>query len=462
MVELRTDEIADKVRGTIVQGPPSLTFREFNIDSRLTRPGELFFAIIALRNGHDYVSAAAERGAKGAVISQTVQIPDGRFALIRVGNTLEALQTLAGRVLAEHPLKVVGITGSIGKTTTKEFAAALLAPRFEVLKSEGNFNNQIGLALTLLRLEKRHQAAVLEMGMSAPGEIKALTKIAPPDIVVITNISPVHLEFLKTMENIAAAKKEILDGMKTGGTAVLNGDDLAIREIAESTKGKKITFGFSDGCDIQARNLKSRGYGGIDFDLKYGREERAIRFPFLTESFVSNLLAALGVAFAFSLPLAQVEKSIRELKPITNRGMLLRLGHGLMMIDDSYNSNPKALEAALRNLSRLPAKRKVAVLGDMLELGEAAVSFHKEAGRQVVLSNWDLLVTVGTLSLHIADGAKSSGMHAGRIFSFPDSEEAAEHIAGLLQDGDLVLVKGSRGIRTEKIVEKIKNIFGGS
>lgn len=460
MVALRTDEIAEKVRGTIVQGPPSLTFREFNIDSRLTKPGELFFAIVARRNGHDYVSAAAERGAKGAVISQAIHISDDRFALIRVGDTLEALQSLAGRVLADHPLKVVGITGSIGKTTTKEFTAALLAAHFTVLKSEGNFNNRIGLALTLLRLEKRHQAAVLEMGMSAPGEIKALTGIAPPDVVVITNINPVHLEFLKTMENIAGAKKEILDGMKRGGTAVLNGDDLFIQKISESFKEKKVSFGFSEGCDIQARNLKSLGYDGIGFDLKYGREERAIRFPFLTESYVSNLLAALGVAFAFSLPLAKVEKSIQKMRPFTNRGILLRLGHKIMMIDDSYNSNPKALESALRNLATLPAKRKVAVLGDMLELGEATSSFHKEAGRQVVLSGWGLLVTVGPLSLHIADGAITSGMSPERIFSFQDSEEAAEHITDLLQDGDLVLVKGSRGIRTEKIVEKIKNTFG--
>ncbi len=462
MVELRTDEIAEKVRGTIVQGLPSLTFREFNIDSRLTRPGELFFAMVARRDGHDFVSAAAERGAKGAVISQAIHVPDDRFALIRVGDTLEALQTLAGRVLAEHPLKVVGITGSIGKTTTKEFTAALLAPHFAVLKSEGNFNNQMGLALTLLRLEKHHQAAVLEMGMSAPGEIKALTRIAPPDVAVITNINPVHLEFLKTMENIAAAKKEILDGMKTGGTAVLNGDDLSIKKIAEGFRRKKISFGFSEGCDIQARSLRSLGYNGIAFDLKYGREERAIEFPFLTESFVLNLLATLGVAFAFSLPLAKVEKTIRELKPFTNRGILLRLGHEILLIDDSYNSNPKALETALRNLSRLPAKRKVAVLGDMLELGEGSSSFHKEAGRQIALSGWDVLVTVGPLSLYIAEGAKNSGMPLHRIFSFQNSEEAAEHIAGLLRDGDLVLVKGSRGIRTEKIVEKIKNTFGES
>jgi UDP-N-acetylmuramoyl-tripeptide--D-alanyl-D-alanine ligase len=459
MVELRTDQIAEKIRGVLLQGPPSLVFREFNIDSRLTKPGELFFALVARRNGHDYVPAAAERGAKGAVISKDIHIADTTFALIRVQDTLNALQSLARQVLTEHQVKVVGITGSVGKTTTKEFTAALLGEEMNVLKSEGNFNNQLGLALTILRLEKHHQAVVLEMGMSAPGEIRALTGIAPPDIAVITNIHPVHLEFLKTTETIAAAKQEILDGLKTSGTAVLNGDDAFVRKIAGSWNGKKITFGFSQGCDIQARNIQSRGYDGFIFDLKYGREERAIRFPFLAESSISNLLAALGVAHAFSLPLEKVERPIQELRPFMRRGTLLRLGRQIKVIDDSYNSNPKALEAALRSLSRLPAKRKIAVLGDMLELGDGAAVFHEKAGRQVVLSGWDLLVTVGSLSRSMADGAKSAGMPAERVFSFQDSEEAAEYIPGLLQDGDLVLVKGSRGIQTEKIVEKIRNAF---
>ncbi len=459
MVELRTDEIAEKVRGTVVQGPADLTFREFNIDSRLTKPGELFFAIVARRNGHDYIPSAAERGARGAVISQDIYIPDSGFALIRVDDTLLALQALASHVLAEHSLKVVGITGSIGKTTTKEFTAALLEHHFKVLKSEGNFNNQMGLALTLLGMEKRHQVAVLEMGMSGPGEIKTLTRIAPPDIAVITNINPVHLEFLKTMENIAAAKKEILDGLKNNGTAVLNGDDPYIQKIAESWQGKKITFGFSEGCDIQARRSRSLGYDGIIFDLQYGPEERTIRFPFFTESFVLNLLAALAVSFAFGLPLDKVEKVIGELKPFTKRGILLRLRHRIVLIDDSYNSNPKALEIALASFSRLPAKRKVAVLGDMLELGEGSPSFHQAAGHQVVLSGWHLLWTIGPLSLHLAEGARSAGMPGECICSWPDSEAAAARIPGLLREGDLVLVKGSRGIRMEKIVEKIKSAF---
>lgn len=459
MVELRADQVAEKIEGRLVQGPPSLTFREFNIDSRLTKPGELFFALVARRNGHDYIPAAAERGAKGAVISQDIDVPDPGFALIRVRDTQKALQILAKKVLAEHPLKVVGITGSIGKTTTKEFTAELLGPNFEVLKSEGNFNNQFGLALTLLRIERRHQAAVLEMGMNAPGEIKALTAIAPPDIAVITNINPVHLEFLKTMENIALAKKEILDGLSKNGIAVLNGDDPWVQKIAEGWRGEKITFGFSDGCDIQARNIKSLGYDGLVFNLKYGSEKQPVRFPFLSETYVMNLLAALGVARALSLPLEKVKKPIQTMTPFIKRGTVWRLGRQVVMIDDSYNSNPKALEAALRSFSRLPAIRKVAVLGDMLELGDGAAVFHEEAGRLVAQSGWNLLVTVGPLSRSMAAGAQSAGMAPDRIFSFQDSDEASAHIPGLLREGDLVLVKGSRGMKTETIVETIKNKF---
>lgn len=462
MVELRADRVAELIEGTLLQGSPSSVFSDFNFDSRLTQPGELFFAIVARRNGHDFVRAAANQGAKGAVISQEVRILDPGFALIRVHNTEAALQVLARKVLSEHPVKVVGITGSIGKTTTKEFTAALLAANFSVLKSEANFNNRLGLALTLLRIEKHHQAAVLELGMNAPGEIRALTAIAPPDIAVVTNINPVHLEFLKTMENIASAKREILEGMKANGVAVLNGDDPLVRNIAPSSKGQTITFGLSDGCDIQARNIKNLGYDGMVFNLKYGSEKGPVRFPFLAETYIMNLLAALGVAHAFSLPLEKVEKPIQALKPFSRRGILLRLSRDIVVIDDSYNSNPKALETALASFSRLPAKRKVAVLGDMLELGEAAAAFHMEAGRQVVRTGWNLLVTVGPLSLQIASGARAEGMASGQILSFQDSGEAAGKVSSFLRDGDLVLVKGSRGMKTEIIVEKIQDAFRGS
>jgi UDP-N-acetylmuramoyl-tripeptide--D-alanyl-D-alanine ligase len=459
MVELRLDQIAARVSGEIVQGSPSLTFRKFNIDSRLSEPGELFFAIVAKRNGHRFIADATARGARGAVVSEPVLPLSKDFGLVRVKDTVAALQELARAALSEQSIKVVGITGSIGKTTTKEFAAALLSPKFRLLKSEGNYNNCLGVALSLLRLEKGQEIALLEMGTSAPGEIRALTRMAAPDVAVVTNVNPVHLQFFGSLENIAAAKKEILEGAKEGGTAVLNYDDPFVKKMGEGWKGRIISFGLSRGCEVRSGAIRRRGFEGITFDLRYGRQSKKIRFPFLYESHLSNLLAALGVARAFSLPLRELEPIIHSLKPFSRRGAILRLSRQILLIDDSYNSSPKALEQALQGLAALPSKRKVAVLGDMLELGERESDFHNEAGKQLARWSWDVLVTVGALSQHMAKGAIAAGLKAGQVTSFRDSEEAAGEVAKILQEGDLVLVKGSRGIQMEKIVEKIKEVF---
>ena len=456
MVELRLDELAEKMGGKILQGGPSLTFQKFNIDSRLSVPGELFFAIVARRNGHDFIADAAHRGASGAVVSQEIPFPNRNFAIITVKDTVEALKRLAQKVLSEQRTRVVGITGSIGKTTTKEFASTLLSKRFRVLKSEGNFNNYLGLSLSLLRIEKSHEVAILEMGTSGLGEIRTLARIAPPDVSVITNINPVHLEFFGSLENIARAKKEILEGTKEDGIAVLNGDDSLVRKIGKDWKGKKITFGLSARGDIQARKIEKRGYEGIFFELGYGGKKEKIRFPFLYESYLYNFLAALGVCQAFSLSLEDILGRIMELRPFQRRGTLIPLRRNIQLIDDSYNSNPRALEEALKGLSSLPSKRKIAVLGDMLELGEKEREFHIKAGKWVVKYGWNILITVGPLSQKIAEGALSSGMRREQIFSFKNSEEAAENTEALLEEGDLVLVKGSRAIETEKIVDKLR------
>jgi len=456
MAALRLNEVAREMDGKILQGSLSLVFQKFNIDSRLTEPGELFFAIVAKRNGHDFIPSAADKGAAGAVISQMIPSPKKDFALVEVKNTVEALQKLAKGVLRDQKTQVVAITGSIGKTTTKEFTFSMLSPKFSVLKSEGNLNNHLGLALSLLKLRAAHEVAVLEMGASARGEIKLLTQIAPPDIAVVTNINPVHLEFFKSVEEIARAKKEILEGTKEGGMAILNYDDPLVREIGRDWKGQKVFFGFSPECDVQASNIQHRGFEGLDFELRYGWKSGRVRFPLLYESYLSNLLAAVSVAYALSLPFELIVKQTNSLKPIPLRGTLIQLRKKIKVIDDSYNSNPKALEEALKGLSRLPSKRKVAVLGDMLELGEKEKAFHIQAGKQVVQWGWDRLVTIGTLSLYLAEGAKSSGMKEDHIVSFSHSEEAASNIESLIEAGDLVLVKGSRAVKTERIIEKLE------
>lgn len=442
--------------GKILQGSRSLSFHKFNIDSRLTEPGELFFALVAERNGHDFIPAAVKKGASGAVISHKITIPDKDIALIQVNDTLEALHKLAGHVLSEHPVKVIGITGSIGKTTTKEFTWRLLSRNLNVLKSEGNFNNQLGVPLSLLKLTDEHEVAVLEMAMSAPGEIRTLTRIAPPDIAVITNIKPVHLQFFNSIDEIALAKKEILEGAKNDGIAVLNGDDPLVKKIAEDRKGKKILFGLSAECEVRAQNIQKTGWEGMAFELKYGNMEEKISLPFFYESHLYNFLAAAAAAKALSVPFEDILPQIIKLKLMPNRGTLVRLAKNIRLIDDSYNSNPAALESALKALTPFPSKRKIAVLGDMLELGEKEVEYHIQAGRLVAEWEWDVLVTVGILSQHMAEGALSSGMRADQIFSFKNSEEAAEEILPLIQEGDLILVKSSRKIKIEKIVEKLK------
>jgi UDP-N-acetylmuramoyl-tripeptide--D-alanyl-D-alanine ligase len=455
MAALHLGDIARTTGGSVVQGSPERIFTSFGIDSRTIGAGGLFFAVRDKRDGHDFVAAAAAAGAAGAVVSRPVAVPDRSFALVRVTDTVAALQALAAAVLARRPIEVVAITGSVGKTTTKEFTAALLSRRFRVLKSEGNFNNHLGLALSLLRLEPGDEVAVLEMGMSAAGEIGALTRIAPPDVAVVTNISPVHLQFFDSLEEIARAKKEVLDGAKPGATAVLNADDPLVMGIAEGFGGRKITFGRGRRADVRVESIEARGYDGFDLGLRYGREHAQTPFLFLNEAAVENLLAAAAVSFSLGLSFDEIRPAIGGLRPCAHRGVLVEAGGGVRVYDDSYNSNPRALEAALKSLAALPAARKVAVLADMLELGATAEELHRRAGKVLAAAGWDVLVAVGPLAAAIADGASAAGMSAAMIHRFADAASAAAAMGGIVRPGDLVLVKGSRGMKAEAVVEAL-------
>jgi UDP-N-acetylmuramoyl-tripeptide--D-alanyl-D-alanine ligase len=455
MAELRLDEIAARVKGRIVRGEPSRLFRTFNIDSRLTRQGELFFAIRAKRDGHEFVPGARQKGAAGAVVSRAVPEAGGDFAIVRVEDTLAALEDLARSVLAERAVKVIGITGSVGKTTTKEFAAALLSRRFRVLKSEGNFNNKLGLALSLLRLEPGHQLAVLEMGTSSFGEIRELTRIAPPDIPVITNVNPVHLEFLGDLEGVARAKKEILEGAREKAIAVLSADDARVRALGEDWLGRRLTFGFSADADIRAVSVRTLGEEGTDVELLYMGNKAAVRLTFLYQESVADLLAAVAVCAALDMPLEKIVSGIPDLRPLPGRGLMTRLPGGILLVDDSYNSNPRALAAALEGLACVPAHRRIAVLGDMLELGEKEAEYHLAAGGQVVEFGWDVLVAVGPLGRRLAEGALAAGLDSSRMHLFATPEEAAAAVRSLAREGDLILVKGSRGTHLERISERL-------
>jgi UDP-N-acetylmuramoyl-tripeptide--D-alanyl-D-alanine ligase len=455
MARLHLGDIARMTGGSLVQGPPEIIVESFGIDSRTIGRGGLFFAVRGERDGHDFVAAAAAAGAAGAIVSRPVDVPDKTFALVMVKDTVAALQALGAAVLARRPVKVVAVTGSVGKTTTKDFTAALLARRFRVLKSEGNFNNRLGLALSLLRLEPGDEAAVLEMGMSAAGEIAALARIAPPDVAVVTNISPVHLQFFGSLEEIAQAKKEVLDGAKPGATAVLNADDPLVMGIAEGFSGRKITFGRGHRADVRVESVETRGYDGFALGLRYGREHGQTSFPFLNEAAVENLLAAAAVSLSLGLSFDEIRPAIGGLRPCARRGVLIEAGGGVRVYDDSYNSNPRALEAALKSLAALPAARKVAVLADMLELGETARALHRRAGKVLAEAGWDVLVAVGPLAEAIADGAAAAGKSAAAIHRFADAASAAAAIVGIVRPGDLVLVKGSRGMKAEAVVDAL-------
>ncbi len=454
-MELRLDEVAQKTSGEILQGEPSCSFQNYNIDSRSSKPGELFFAIIAQRDGHDFVPDALARGAAGAVISRPLTLADPKPALLLVEETLGALQTLAHKAHQKLQARIIGVTGSVGKTTTKEFLYSLLSTSSPTFKSSGNFNNHLGLPLSLLHLTPQHKWAVLEYGMSHAGEITALTRIAAPDIAVLTNIKPVHLEFFSSLFEIALAKKEILVGMKPNGVAVLNGDDPLVREISQDYEGTKIYFGLGENFTISARNLQPQGWEGITFDLVYGDQSGHIVLPFFNQVYLTNFLAAAGAAWVCGIPLENIQTQAQELKAFDNRGQVHSLGNSIKLIDDSYNSNPAALSQALESLAKLPGERKVVVLGDMLELGAHEKDFHQQAGKEVVELGLDLLLTVGSLSRHIATGAQTAGMKTDRVLSFSDSDEASGEIWALLEEGDVVLVKGSRGVGMDRIVKKL-------
>jgi|Deesub1362B_J571_1020462.scaffolds.fasta_scaffold00133_19 UDP-N-acetylmuramoyl-tripeptide--D-alanyl-D-alanine ligase len=457
MAELSLREIAQFTDGEIIQGNPSLKFEKYTIDSRLIEGGELFFAIKSKRNGHEFVNDAFDKGAGGAIISENLNIRYKDKALVFVSDTLIALQELGKRVVSIYNPKIIGITGSAGKTTVKEFSAEIMKPFFDTLKAEKSYNNHLGVPLTLLKLQNNHEIAILEMGMSSKGEIRRLTEIAPPDISVITNINPVHLQFFESIEEIALAKKEILEGTKENGIAILNFDDPLVMKIAEDFRGQKIYFGLNSDALIRAENIEFKGFSGISFDLIYGEEKERIKFRLLSISYLYDLLASLGIAYSLNIKLKDIKNIIPELKPVSMRGEIIRLRSDIIVINDSYNSNPKALEFVLKDYSHLPAKRKVAVLGDMLELGRDSPIFHFQAGEKVVDYGYNCLITVGKESKKMLEGALSKGMNHKYLLNFENSEEAGEHLINFIRRGDLILIKGSRRIKMEKIIDKLKN-----
>src|SRR5580693_3561183 len=446
----RISEFVSAVGG----GAPEEVAQAYSIDSRTVGPGELFFAVKGERlDGHDFVESALEKGAVAAVVrkDQLGRYP-GETRLLAVEDTLVALQTLATAVRKLWGKPLVAVTGSAGKTTTKEAIAHVLSARFRVLKSEGNFNNHFGLPLMLLKLEPEHDVAVIEMGMSHAGEIRALAKIAQPEIGVVTNVAPVHLEFFDSLAGIARAKYELVESLPANGVAVLNADDEYVSQFGRDFKGKVVMYGTRATADVRAEKIQSKGTEGAEFDVVIGGVREHATLPLVGEHNVLNALAAVAVGLERGLKPAEAVGALATLAPADKRGQVLQVGN-ITVINDCYNSNPKALEAMVDALAAMAAKRRIVVAGEMLELGPAGEEMHRQAGQHIAEKKIDALLGVRGLAQAMVDGARKAG---GRAEFVAGPEEAGEWLAREARDGDLVLLKASRGVKLEKALESWK------
>jgi UDP-N-acetylmuramoyl-tripeptide--D-alanyl-D-alanine ligase len=445
--------------GDLPRGSREAVAQAYSIDSRTIGWGQLFFAVKGERlDGHDFVASALEKGAVGAVVRKDQLHRYASHAqLLAVEDTLVALQTLATAVRKLWGKPLVGVTGSAGKTTTKEAVAHLLATRFRVLKSEGNFNNHFGLPLMLLKLEPEHDVAVIEMGMSHAGEIRALAKIAQPEIGVVTNVAPVHLQFFESIAGIARAKYELIESLPANGTAVLNADDECVSQFGRDFRGKVILYGTLPASTVRAENIQPKGADGSEFDVVIGNSRARVQLPLVGSHNVLNALAAVAVGIERGLKLSEAAEALATLAPPDKRGQVVQLGN-ITVINDCYNSNPKALDAMVDALVAMPARRRIVVAGEMLELGAASEQLHRRAGRHMAEKKVDALLGVRGLAQAMVESAAGAGVRA----EFVNTPEAAgEWLARETRDGDVVLLKASRGVKLEKALETWKAALRG-
>jgi len=453
-MKLSLSEVAEFTDARGEFNPESLALG-YSIDSRSIRAGELFFAVKGERlDGHDFVEQALQNGAVAAVVrkDQLSRYSD-KCRLLAVDDTLTALQALASSVRGLWGKTLVGVTGSTGKTTTKEAIAHVLSARFRILKSEGNFNNHFGLPLMLLKVEPEHDMAVIEMGMSHAGEIAALAKIAQPDIGVVTNVGPVHLEFFDSIAGIARAKRELIDSLPPAGVAILNADDEYVSHFGEAFDGKVITYGVSSSATVRAVDLREQGTEGSTFEVVMGGGEHiSATVPLIGIHNAYNALAAIAVAREQGMSLQQSAAALATLVPADKRGEVVQVGN-ICVINDCYNSNPKALSAMVDALASMPASRRIVVAGEMLELGPSGEAMHRECGEHIAKKRIDVLLGVRGLANAMVDAARKRGIAAGFVES---PEQAGEWLAREARDGDVILLKASRGVRLEKALEAFR------
>lgn len=435
-----------------------LTAMGYSIDSRTVQAGELFFAVKGERlDGHEYVDQALTRGAVAAVIRKDqFSRYSNHDGLLAVDDTLIALQTLATAVRKLWGKTAIGITGSMGKTTTKEAVAHLLAIKHRVHRTKGNFNNHFGLPLGLLTLEPEYDLAVVEMGMSHAGEIAALARIAQPNQGVVTNVAPVHLEYFDSIAGIARAKYELVEALPPSGTAFLNADDEYVSQFGRDFKGKVILFGLKSIADVRAEKIEVVGKAGTRFDLVCDGTRQPVHSPLLGQHNVYNVLVAAAVAMEHGVTPSEIAEALPTLPATDKRGQVVQVGN-ITVVNDCYNCNPKALHAMVDTLASMPAKRRIVIAGAMLELGTTEEELHRDAGEHIAKKAIDVLLGVSGPARFIVEAAQKAGIRAEFVAT---SEEAGDWLARETRDGDVVLLKASRGVKLEKALEIWKQNSG--
>jgi UDP-N-acetylmuramoyl-tripeptide--D-alanyl-D-alanine ligase len=465
LLPLTAGLIAAATGGRILRGDPSDAVGRVSIDTRTLQAGDFFVAIRGERlDGHAFVSDAIARRAAGVMVQDPSALSsagDAPGLVIVVEDTTLALQQIARDIRRRSGARVTAVTGSAGKTTTKEIAAEFLSARYTVFRNKGNLNNHIGLPLSLLELRARPEAAVVELGMNHPGEIRTLVGIAEPDVRVWTNVGDAHVGFFGSIDAIADAKGEIAESARAGDVLIVNADDSRVMERASVFGGRVVTFGVAARADVRATGVKEKGLEGSAARVLTPRGEVDIETRLLGLGNLANVLAAAAVAIEHDVPLEAIAERASRLGPAKHRGELLRLPGGVTLIDDSYNSSPAALKRALEVIGTATGSaRKVAVLGEMLELGDLAPALHRECGTAAAAAGLNLLVAVGGPAAgQLAAAALAGGMNEGSVWHVGSATEAAALALERIRPGDLVLVKGSRGVATDVVVERLKEEF---
>src|SRR5271165_114813 len=433
------------------QYDPQIVAAGYSIDSRTIQPGELFFAVRGERlDGHDFVEAALTKGAAAAVVArEQLEHIANQSPLLVVDGPLVALQQLSAAVRRMWGKPVVGITGSAGKTTTKEIVAHVLGTKFNVMKSQGNLNNHFGMPLQLLKLEPEHDIAVIEMGMSHAGEITELAGLAQPNCGVVTLVAPVHLEFFTSIAEIASAKYELIESLPAGGIAVLNADDPFVSQFGRYFHGTVVTFGLHQSADVTATRIEAVQPVGSAFEIASDGERAKAKLPLLGEHSIYNALAGVAVGLQYGVTLREAAESLASLSAGDKRGQVIEYA-GATIINDCYNSNPKALDSMVQSMAAIPAQRRIVVAGEMLELGPSGEAMHRDCGQNMGSYEIDFVLGVRGLARFIVEGATASKV-AAELVATP--EEAGDWLKRNVRPGDVVLLKASRGVRLERALD---------